>query len=47
MTEQVGRDWRPEEEVVEAFEDLVGGYRENVECKAFEFWGRGEKGRAI
>jgi hypothetical protein len=34
VTWQVGEDWRPEDEVMKAFEDLVG---ENVEWEALEF----------
>ncbi|KFY26969.1 hypothetical protein V493_03765 [Pseudogymnoascus sp. VKM F-4281 (FW-2241)] len=37
VTWQVGEDWRPEDEVITAFEDLVGGEGENMEWKAFEF----------
>ncbi|QKX53958.1 uncharacterized protein TRUGW13939_01038 [Talaromyces rugulosus] len=37
VTWQVGEDWRPEEEVIAAFEDLVGGEEENIEWKVFEF----------
>ncbi|KAJ5153567.1 uncharacterized protein N7482_010045 [Penicillium canariense] len=33
----VGEDWRPEDGVIKAFEDLVGGDGENMEWKAFEF----------
>lgn len=36
VTWQVG-DWRPEDEVIAAFEDLVGGEEENMEWKALEF----------
>lgn len=37
VTWQVGEDWRPEDEVIAAFGDLVGGDGENMEWKAFEF----------
>lgn len=37
VTWQVGEDWRPEDEVIAAFEDLVGKEGENMEWKAFEF----------
>ena len=37
VTWQVGKDWRPEDKVIAAFEDLVGGEGENMEWKAFEF----------
>ncbi|OBT71933.1 hypothetical protein VF21_09022 [Pseudogymnoascus sp. 05NY08] len=37
VTWQVGEDWRPEDKVIAAFEDLVGGEGENMEWKAFEF----------
>lgn len=37
MTWQVGEDWRPEDRVIKAFEDLVCGDRDNMEWKAFEF----------
>ncbi|KFY15234.1 hypothetical protein V491_05732 [Pseudogymnoascus sp. VKM F-3775] len=37
VTWQVGEDWRPEDEVIKAFEDLVGGEGDNMEWKAFEF----------
>ncbi|KFY14149.1 hypothetical protein V492_02826 [Pseudogymnoascus sp. VKM F-4246] len=37
VTWQVGEDWRPEEEVIAAFKDLVGGEEENMEWKAFEY----------
>ncbi|KAK0718700.1 hypothetical protein B0T21DRAFT_295904 [Apiosordaria backusii] len=37
VTWQVGEDWRPEDGVIKAFEDLVGGDGENMEWKAFEF----------
>lgn len=36
VTWQVGEDWRPEDGVIKAFEDLVGGDGENMEWKAFE-----------
>jgi hypothetical protein len=37
VTWQVGEDWRSEDEVIAAFEDLVGGKGENMEWKAFEY----------
>ncbi|KAK3392118.1 hypothetical protein B0T20DRAFT_384687 [Sordaria brevicollis] len=37
VTWQVGEDWRPEDRVMKAFENLVGGDGENMEWKAFEF----------
>ena len=36
VTWQVGEDWRPEDEVIGVFEQVVGG-QDNVEWKAFEF----------
>ncbi|OBT65313.1 hypothetical protein VE03_04597 [Pseudogymnoascus sp. 23342-1-I1] len=41
VTWQVGDDWRPGDEIIRAFEDLVGG--ENMEWKAFEFMGEREQ----
>lgn len=43
VTWQVGEDWRPEDEVITAFKDLVGGEGENMEWKAFEFVGEREE----
>ncbi|KFZ09321.1 hypothetical protein V502_08826 [Pseudogymnoascus sp. VKM F-4520 (FW-2644)] len=43
VTWQVGEDWRPEDEVITAFEDLVGGEGESIEWKAFEFMGEREE----
>ncbi|OBT98125.1 hypothetical protein VE01_03824 [Pseudogymnoascus verrucosus] len=43
VTWQVGEDWRPEDEIIRAFEDLVGGDGENMEWKAFEFMGERER----
>ncbi|KAJ4392334.1 hypothetical protein N0V93_005960 [Gnomoniopsis smithogilvyi] len=37
VTWQVGENWRPADEIVRAFEDLVGGDSENMEWEAFEF----------
>jgi hypothetical protein len=37
VTWQVGKDWRPDDEVIAAFEDLVGGEGGNMEWKSFEF----------
>ncbi|KAK3896719.1 hypothetical protein C8A05DRAFT_48355 [Staphylotrichum tortipilum] len=39
VTWHVGEDWRPDDEVIRAFEDLVGGQdgEGNMEWKAFEF----------
>lgn len=37
VTWQVGEDWRPGDEIVRVFEDLVGGDRENMEWRAFDF----------
>jgi hypothetical protein len=39
VTWHVGEDWRPDDEVIRAFEDLVGGQdgESNMEWKAFEF----------
>jgi hypothetical protein len=37
VTWQVGEDWRPGDEIIRAFEDLVGGDGENMEWEAFEF----------
>jgi hypothetical protein len=37
VTWQVGEDWRPADEIMKAFEDLVGGDGENIEWEAFEF----------
>ncbi|KAH9228583.1 hypothetical protein K456DRAFT_1846145 [Colletotrichum gloeosporioides 23] len=38
----VGEDWRPGEEVIRAFEELVGGDGEDMEWEAFEFVGERE-----
>jgi len=45
VTWQVGEDWRPEDEVIRAFEDLVGGEggKDNMEWEAFEFSGEREQ----
>ena len=43
VTWQVGKDWRPEDEVIRAFGDLVGGDRENIEWEAFKFVGEREQ----
>jgi hypothetical protein len=45
VTWQVGEDWRPEDEVLRAFADLVGGEdkEDNMEWKAFEFLGEREQ----
>ncbi|RDL30385.1 Uncharacterized protein BP5553_10263 [Venustampulla echinocandica] len=43
VTWQVGEDWRPEDEIIRAFEDLVGGDGENMEWKAVEFVGEREQ----
>ncbi len=43
VTWQVGEDWRPEDGVITAFKDLVGGEGENMEWKAFEFMGEREQ----
>lgn len=43
VTWQVGEDWRPEDEIIRAFEDHVGGHGENMEWKAFEFMGERER----
>ncbi|EAW16719.1 uncharacterized protein NFIA_060750 [Aspergillus fischeri NRRL 181] len=37
VTWQVDEDWRPEDGVIKAFEDLVGGDGGNMEWNAFEF----------
>ncbi|KAK3299548.1 uncharacterized protein B0H64DRAFT_101904 [Chaetomium fimeti] len=37
VTWQVGEGWRPTEEVMKGFEDLVGGDKENVEWEGLEF----------
>jgi hypothetical protein len=38
VTWHVGKEgWRPDDEVIRAFEDLVGGQAENMEWKPFEF----------
>ncbi|KAH6617377.1 hypothetical protein F5144DRAFT_586298 [Chaetomium tenue] len=37
VTWQVGEDWRPDDETIKAFEDLVGGDGENIEWQGFEF----------
>ncbi|KAJ0270103.1 hypothetical protein COL940_011937 [Colletotrichum noveboracense] len=42
VTWQVGEDWRPGEEVIRAFEELVGGDGEDMEWEAFEFVGERE-----
>ncbi|KAI0108571.1 hypothetical protein GGR51DRAFT_119854 [Nemania sp. FL0031] len=47
VTWQIGEDWRPENEVIRAFEDLVGGDEENVEWEAFEFVGEREQDPTI
>ena len=39
VTWQVGEDWRPDDEVIRAFEDLVGKVGEAMERTAFEFLG--------
>jgi hypothetical protein len=43
VTWQVGEDWRPDAEIIKAFEDLVGGDGENMEWGAFEFVGEREE----
>lgn len=47
VTWQVGEDWRPGDEIIRAFEDLVGGDGEKMEWKAFEFVGQREQDLAI
>lgn len=37
VTWQVGKDWTPEDQVIRAFEDLVGKDEEDMEWTAFEF----------
>jgi hypothetical protein len=37
VTWRVSQDWKPSDEVVKAFEELVGGDGENVKWEAFEF----------
>ncbi|KAK6213601.1 hypothetical protein QIS74_09603 [Colletotrichum tabaci] len=37
VTWHVAEDWRPVDEVIRAFEDLVGGDGEDMDWKAFEF----------
>jgi hypothetical protein len=37
MVWQVDEDWRPADEVMRAFEDLVGGNEDNMEWEALEF----------
>ncbi|KAI0435799.1 hypothetical protein F4803DRAFT_280972 [Xylaria telfairii] len=37
VTWRVGEDWRPGDEIIRAFEDLVGGDREKMRWEAFEF----------
>jgi hypothetical protein len=44
---QVGDDWRPGNEIIRAFEDLVGGDGENMEWEAFEFVGEREQDEEI
>ncbi|KAI0201418.1 hypothetical protein F4808DRAFT_425127 [Astrocystis sublimbata] len=47
VTWQVSEDWRPRDEVIKAFEDLVGGNREQVEWKAVEYVEEREQDHAI
>lgn len=42
VTWQVGQGWRPADEIMKAFEHLVGGDGENIEWEAFEFAGERE-----
>lgn len=38
MTWQVGEDWRPDDDAIKAFEELVDGDDgENMEWKSFEY----------
>ncbi|KAK3900485.1 hypothetical protein C8A05DRAFT_45689 [Staphylotrichum tortipilum] len=43
VTWQIGEDWRPEDEVIRAFEDLVGKDGEAMEWTVFEFLGEREQ----
>ncbi|EAQ84575.1 hypothetical protein CHGG_08589 [Chaetomium globosum CBS 148.51] len=47
VTWQVGEDWRPDDEIIQAFGDLVGGGGENMEWKGFEFLERRNQNSSV